>query len=64
MERLVTKDIIEYRGADVFARDHPDFVKAVVSSFKNISIAYGVKMPAEEINYLYDLINIDCGSKI
>lgn len=64
VERLVTKDIIEYRGADVFARDHPDFVKAVVSSFKNISIAYGVKMPAEEINYLYDLINIDCGSKI
>lgn len=62
VERLVTKDIIEYRGADVFARDHPDFVKAVVSSFKNISTAYGVQMPVEEINYLHDLINVDRGS--
>ena len=59
VERLVTKDIIEYQGADKFAQEHPDFVKAVVSSFKNIAVAYGVEMPVEEINYLYDLINID-----
>ena len=59
VERLVTKDALEYANSDIFERKHERFVELVGSSFENIARDYGVEVPIGEINYLYELINLE-----
>lgn len=64
VERLVTKDALEYPMADVFEREHERFVELVHSSFANISRDYGVEVPIGEIIYLYELISLDSDVRV
>lgn len=59
VERLVTKDVLDYGDEGAFARDHADFIYRVRSSFAGLAANYGVDLPIGEINYLYDLIEIE-----
>ena len=62
VERLVTKDTLDYANAESFEKDHPRFTALARASFKNITRDYGVDLPIGEINYLYDLICIERAS--
>ena len=59
VERLVTKDAIEYPDTDQFEHDHERFVALVRNSFENITRDYGVEVPISEINFLYELICLE-----
>ncbi|MDY2778026.1 MAG: PRD domain-containing protein [Collinsella sp.] len=59
VERLVTKDVLEYADSEAFEREHARFVSLVRASFENITGDYGVDLPISEINYLYDLIQLE-----
>ncbi|MBW4847377.1 MAG: sigma 54-interacting transcriptional regulator [Lachnospiraceae bacterium] len=59
IERLVTKTPIEnYYNLDVFEREHEEFIRIVRACFDELTAHYRVEIPAGEIAYLYDYINI------
>lgn len=59
VERLVTKVALDYGDSDAFASEHGDFVRRARSSFSGVTRTYGVDLPVGEINYLYDLIELE-----
>lgn len=60
VERLVTKEILDYGDAEEFMREHSVFIQLVRVSFAGITANYGVDFPIGEINYLYDIIELEC----
>ncbi len=59
VERLVTKVALDYGDSDAFVSEHGDFVRRARSSFSGVTRTYGVDLPVGEINYLYDLIELE-----
>ena len=59
VERLVTKVALDYGDSDAFALEHGDFVRRARASFAGVTRTYGVDLPVGEINYLYDLIELE-----
>lgn len=64
IERLVTKETLDYGDLEDFEVLHKEFIEKVNKSMKNIFKAYGVDLPLSEISYLYDYISLDVSKKI
>lgn len=64
IERLVTKETLDYGDLEDFEVSHSEFIEKVNKSMKNIFKAYGVDLPLSEISYLYDYISLDVSKKI
>ncbi len=63
VERLVTKVALDYGDSDAFSSEHGDFVRRARASFAGVTRTYGVDLPIGEINYLYDLIELEDGGQ-
>ena len=64
VERLVTKTPIEnYTGLEVFEKEQQEFIRIVRESFRDLTDHYKVEMPASEIAYIYDYINMSMKTK-
>ncbi len=59
IERLVTKDVLNYGDPEAFAYEHPDFIVKIRGCFVSIANGYGVELPVSEANYLWDLIQLE-----
>lgn len=59
VERLVTKVALDYGDSDAFVSEHGDFVRLARTSFSGVTRTYGVDLPVGEINYLFDLIELE-----
>ncbi len=64
IERLVTKEALNYGDVTKFALEHTDFIAHVKTSFENIFRNYGIDLPLSEMSYLYDYISIDSTNHI
>lgn len=64
IERLVTKEALDYGDTTVFAKEHEDFISHIHKSFENIFSNYGIDLPLSEMSYLYDYISIDSTNHI
>lgn len=64
IERLVTKEALDYGDVTKFALEHADFISHVKTSFENIFRNYGIDLPLSEMSYLYDYISIDSPNHI
>ena len=64
IERLVTKTPIEnYTDLEVFVQEQQDFIRIVRESFRELTDHYKVEIPASEVAYIYDYINMSMKTK-
>ncbi|WP_293846922.1 PRD domain-containing protein [uncultured Parolsenella sp.] len=63
VERLVTKAALNYGNSNAFAAEHADFVRLARTCFSGVTHTYGVDLPVGEINYLFDLIELEDNGK-
>lgn len=64
IERLVTKEALDYGDVTKFAQEQTEFISHVKTSFSNIFSNYGIDLPLSEMSYLYDYISIDSTNHI
>ena len=62
LERLVTKSeiqILDKTKRRSFEKNHGDFIECILKSFKDMMKNYNVKLPIDEMIYIYDYIQND-----
>ena len=62
LERLVTKSeiqILDKTKRQSFEKNHGDFIECILKSFKDMMKNYNVKLPIDEMIYIYDYIQND-----